>query len=306
MCLRLGPTLTFCLPPFVPSLLHEEKKSLGCWNTKCFTFCYHKCQAFIHFARCIVVYMRDNDTVFFTFFPHSLCHSLLNVPFCSIYFRHEFANIVSNLSSKLEWYSIFTYIVHQKCLFIPSKTKTEGRNFVNERNSANDVTKKQTYTHTRARTHKVFYLLPLNWIYDVMQNENKTTCDKWVHKRETVLSPKRNVEAKWCEEENVCACVWCAFIYRCKLCIIVAIEIGSVRSLHFILFMIRRRVWRNILRRKNIHLLIQMNFNRNGFNIARHLYAGYELDKANTHTWKLRNAHVDEHTHTNTKHNYNV
>lgn len=62
--------------------------------------------------------------------------------------------------------------------------------------------------------------LDLWWGNHVMQNENKTTCVKWVSTRTAKKSEEKalfccqsKLEAKWCEE-NVCE--RCAFIYRCK------------------------------------------------------------------------------------------
>lgn len=92
----------------------------------------------------------DNDTAFFTLFSFSLslalCLASMSHFVTYIFGMNSYEYCVLFLTSK---WIVFDLCTSKMSFYSSIRTKTEGRNFVNERNSA-----------------KVFYLLPPNWIYD--------------------------------------------------------------------------------------------------------------------------------------------
>lgn len=259
---RLRPN-SFCLSPFCHLCRTEENG------------CAVRIQNALHFVIINVKRLFISAAICM-----SVCVRVIMIQYSSLLFSppppprasmSHFVTYIFGMNSYDEYCVLFLtskWIVFDLCTWKMSfhsiKTKTEGRNELRKWKKFCEWcnTKRR---HTRAHPHTKHFIY-FHWIGFMMRkscdaewkqnNMRRMSTHTETRRRGTVMFCQSKLEAKWCEG-NVCVCERCdaclftvASDVDVSRCAIVAIEIGNVRTLHFILFMIRRRVWVNVFAKK--------------------------------------------------------
>lgn len=166
--------------------------------------------------------------------------------------------------------------------------------------------KKRRHTRARTRMQSILFTsieLDLWWGNHVMQNENKTTCDKWVSKEKERRCHVAKANWKLSDAKETCVCESDARVrlpLQVAECVLLS-QSKLATCVHFISFYLWfGGVFDWMLWRKNIFISWFKWISAKWFNVARHLYPDMNSIKQNSgaHTWNVRlaNAYMVEHT----------
>lgn len=284
----IGPN-SFLLSPFFRSFVTRKEPIVLGLNTKCFTFCYHKCQALIHSGRyawvgaCVSMIMMQYSSLFFL--------ARFNVTFSNIHFRHEFmwvlCTVLSNQMNCIRFVHIKdVFLLHQNesgskqlCKWMKLCEWCYGRR-------GRTLTPSISFTSTE---------LDLWWGNHAMQNENKTTCEtnERIQKR-----PCRCCQSNiWKPSDAKKTCVSDARSFTVASDRVVYMLLSQSKlatCVHFISFYLWFRcVFERIFLQEKIFISWFKWIPTKWFNVVRHLYPDMNTIKQSLHTHTLAQMHVE-------------